>query len=98
MRSSSDFHRFKPGLFYYLYSLVASVLAPLLMGLSFPGARMLAVAALCFGLLCWAPAWVNRLHYWRQIRRPSRRLERRIAALWAEIERQKASSAPKATS
>jgi hypothetical protein len=75
-----------------VFALAASVLAALLLGLSFPGARMLAVAALCFGLLCWAPGWVNRLHYWRQVRWPNRRLERRIAALRAEIERLKASS------
>ena len=81
-----------------MFALAASVLAALLTGLSLPGARMLAVAALCFGLLCWAPAWGNRLRYWRQIRWPNGRLERRIAALRAEVERLKASSAPKATS
>lgn len=92
MRASSDFRGFKPGLFYYLFSLLVSVLAPLLTGLPFPGAGTLAVAVLCFGLLCWAPVWVNRLRYWLEIRRPNRRLESRIAALRAQIGRLRASS------
>ncbi|MGQ9635642.1 MAG: hypothetical protein ACUVXB_15530 [Bryobacteraceae bacterium] len=93
MRSTSDFHRFKPGLFYYLFSFLASLLVPLLVGVGLLGLKMLALAGVCFGLLCWAPVWVNRLRYWRQIRRPNRRLERRIAALRAEIDRLKASAA-----
>jgi len=80
-RSRSEFQELKPDVFYYLFSLVASVMAAWLMGASSLGLRSMITAGLCFGFLCYVPMLWNRLCYWALIQRPNRLVERKIATL-----------------
>ena len=86
VRSGSDLVRWRPNLFYYLFSVVAGLTASSLTSGQWLGPRSLTVMGLCLGLLCGAPAAVNQLRDWVRIRRPNRRLKRRIASLQAQIE------------
>jgi len=88
-RHGSEFREWKPDTFYYLFVLAFSLF---LSWLTWRGgsARFellsVTVGVLCCGLLCYAPAAVNRLRYWIY-RRPNRRLDIQIESLQAEIRR-----------
>lgn len=86
-RSSSEFRRYTPDAFYYLFVLVAAFWTPWLTRAPWLGPRGIATMGLSFGLLCLLPDAASRFRFWFFFRWPDKLLDRKIAQLQAELGR-----------
>jgi len=85
-RSTSHFREWKPGVFYYPYVPVGALFVYFLTNGPSWGLHKLATTGLSFALLCFLPALANRLRLWLFFRLPNTLLDRKIAALRAELD------------
>jgi hypothetical protein len=87
-RSPSEFRKWTPDPFYYLFALVAAFWTPWVTRASWLSLRGLATMALSFAFLCLLPGAVSRFRFWFFFRYPNKLLERKIAHLQSELLRQ----------
>jgi hypothetical protein len=93
-RSAMEFGVWKPGPFYYLYVPLCTLFLYFLTGPPWWRLTKLAATAFCFGFLCYLPVISNRVRFWMFFRWPNRRLDRKIASLQAQLDRQRGSRVP----